>query len=79
MIRATQATHLNYLNVGTQRRIMRQPEVCYATGLPKSTLYYLIAEGRFPKPMKLGLRSAGWLASDVEAWIEARHAESLAA
>nr|WP_010597693.1 AlpA family phage regulatory protein [Rickettsiella massiliensis] len=31
----------------------------------------MVAKGEFPKPIKLGKRSVGWLESDVDAWIEA--------
>ncbi|HOO50573.1 MAG TPA: AlpA family transcriptional regulator [Alphaproteobacteria bacterium] len=50
--------------------IERLREVLHRTGLSRSTLYLRIANGEFPKPMSLGGRSVGWLASDVTQWIE---------
>ncbi|WP_348984600.1 AlpA family phage regulatory protein [Aliiroseovarius sp. S2029] len=41
-------------------------------GLSRSTLYAMMAEGTFPKPIKLGKRAVGWRAIDIEAWFEAR-------
>lgn len=42
------------------------------TGLSRSKLYALIAEDRFPKPVKIGCRSSRWRARDVEAWLSDR-------
>jgi hypothetical protein len=28
-----------------------------------------VAQGKFPKPIRLGTRAVGWLAADVDAWI----------
>ena len=41
-------------------------------GVPRSTLYAKVAEGEFPTPIKLGQRSVGWSAAEVEAWIDSR-------
>ncbi len=48
-------------------RIIRLPEVCAKTGRPKSTLYDLIAKGLFPRPIKIGLRTSGWLEDEPDA------------
>lgn len=53
-------------------KFMRRAEVQAATGLPTSSLYALIQRGEFPKPIHITERSVGWLASDVEAWQQAR-------
>ncbi len=50
--------------------ILRLPDVQRMTGLPKSTLYYYMARGQFPRNHKLGYRIVGWLHSDVEAWLQ---------
>jgi prophage regulatory protein len=39
-----------------------------------STLYRWISEGRFPKPVKLGLRASGWFLDDIDAWVNSRKA-----
>ncbi len=57
--------------------VWRRPRVEEETGLPKSTLYALMAVSKFPKPISLtGGRSVGWLASDVLQWIDQRVTES---
>lgn len=54
-------------------RIIRLKEVMAMTGLGRSTLYNLLAEGKFPKSVSLGGgRAVGWLASEVEEWIMTR-------
>ncbi|MCA0184836.1 MAG: AlpA family transcriptional regulator [Proteobacteria bacterium] len=56
--------------------IRRRPDVEAQTGLPKSSLYALIAKGDFPKPIKIGARAVGWLDADVNDWIEKQVAAS---
>ena len=57
-------------------KILRNPEVRDRTGLSRSTVYRLIEEGSFPRQVKLGARSAGWIESEVDAWLERRIQES---
>ncbi len=52
--------------------ILRLPEVIKITGLGRSTIYRDINLGNFPKPIKLGEKSTGWLSSDISAWIDSR-------
>ena len=53
-------------------RILRRPEVEHLTGLSRSTIYYLIERGDFPRQVKLGRHASGWRESHVQAWIESR-------
>lgn len=55
-----------------EKKILRRPNVEDCTGLPKSSIYALMAKGAFPKPIKIGARAVGWLESDIDAWIEAQ-------
>ncbi|EOX0541097.1 helix-turn-helix transcriptional regulator [Klebsiella aerogenes] len=41
------------------------------TGLTDKWFYFLIKNGEFPKPIKLG-RSSRWLKSEVETWLQQR-------
>lgn len=52
--------------------IMRRPAVTAMTGLPRSTIYYLMQHSDFPRQIKLGPRASGWLKSEIEAWIQQR-------
>ncbi len=53
-------------------RVIRLPEVIKRTGLPRASIYQQMALGAFPKPIALTLRSRGWIASEVDGWIEQR-------
>jgi len=57
-------------NVG--ERFLRRPEVERITGLGRSTLYLYIADGRFPRPIKLSERLVAWVESEVRDWMEKR-------
>ncbi|MBT5242467.1 MAG: AlpA family phage regulatory protein [Rhodospirillaceae bacterium] len=51
--------------------ILRRPDVEKRCGLSRSTIYQLMTEGRFPRPLRLGKRAVGWRESDVASWLEA--------
>ena len=53
-------------------RILRMREVMQRIGLSRSTIYKLMENDDFPRPMKLGSQAIGWRDADVEAWIESR-------
>jgi prophage regulatory protein len=52
--------------------IIRLPTVRQRTGLSRSSIYNLIARRQFPAPIKLGARASGWLAEEVDRWINDR-------
>ena len=52
--------------------LLRRPRVTELTGLPRSTMYQQIKDGKFPAPVKLGARAVGWRESDIASWIESR-------
>jgi prophage regulatory protein len=52
----------------TPLRFMRLHEVVVTTGLPRSTIYWMAKEGRFPKPFKLSARSSAWRADEIAQW-----------
>ena len=58
---------------------LRRPAVETLTGLSRSTLYAMMAEGRFPRPIKLGERAVGWSETEISAWLEDRKAQREAA
>ena len=49
--------------------ILRLPEVKARTGLSRSTIYQLIHDDKFPRPVSLGTRAVGWPADEVSNWI----------
>ncbi|UZW56936.1 AlpA family transcriptional regulator [Sphingobium sp. JS3065] len=52
-------------------RIIRLPEVLSRTGLKQSTVYRKIADGSFPKQIKLSRNCVGWRESQINDWISA--------
>ncbi len=56
----------------SEKTIWRLPEVMGRTGLSRSTVYSKIGVGQFPPSINLGLRSVGWIADEVEQWIQDR-------
>jgi predicted DNA-binding transcriptional regulator AlpA len=53
-------------------RYLRLREVCERVGVGTSTIYKMMATGAFPKQVKLSLRTAAWIESEVEAFMNAR-------
>jgi prophage regulatory protein len=47
---------------------VRLPAVLATTGLGRSTIYRLVADGSFPSPVKLGPRAVAWRWADIERW-----------
>ena len=65
-------------------RILRLKQVLEITGLSKSTVYDLLNpksprhDANFPRSIQLTQSSVGWLASEINEWIELRIAKSRA-
>lgn len=38
-------------------------------GLSCSTIYAMMAAGKFPRPVKLGRRAVGWRTKDIQDWV----------
>jgi prophage regulatory protein len=55
--------------INPNRRLERLPAVKARTGMSRSWIYKEMAEGRFPKPIKIGSCS-GWPVGQIDAWIE---------
>jgi prophage regulatory protein len=53
-------------------KILRRNEVEQIVGLSRSTIYAMMAEKTFPKPIKLGKRAIGWPDNVIADWIEER-------
>lgn len=65
-------------NKKIRQRILRKREVLEAVGIASSTLYdWLNPRSRrydptFPRQIRLGRLSVGWLSDEIEKWIETR-------
>jgi len=60
-------------------RFIRLSEVCRKTGLGKSSIYALKAEGKFPATVSLGARAVAFVEAEVDQWLADRLAERAAA
>jgi len=55
-------------------KFLRESQVAALTGLAKSTRWRLEKLGTFPMRRKLSTKAVGWLASEVEEWMQTRSA-----
>jgi len=62
--------------ITSKTRILRMRDLAEKVGLRPSTVYELVAKGRFPAPFKIvqGGRASGWLESEIDEWLNGRAA-----
>ena len=50
--------------------ILRVGQVLEIVGIRnRTTLWRMCQEGRFPAPVRIGVRAIGWRISDIDAWL----------
>jgi prophage regulatory protein len=59
-------------NAVTKKRIIRKPELLNMIGLSDPTIWRMEKEGKFPKRLRLGGNSCGWLESEITGWLTER-------
>ena len=59
------------------QKIYRLKNVIEVTGMSRSTIYRLMDQDRFPKPIKLSQRIIGFLEEDIDQWIQERYQEGI--
>jgi prophage regulatory protein len=57
------------------KKILRMSELTEVVGLSRAWINKLVRDGAFPRPIKLGPRSRGFLCEEVDFWIAQRAAE----
>ena len=55
-----------------QTVFVRMAGVVRMTGLGRSTIYRLVAEDKFPSPVRLAKRAVAWRRIDLEQWSAGR-------
>ena len=55
-----------------QDRLLRRREVEKITGISRSSIYRLMPDSEFPRPVKVGSAAVRWRESDITAWVESR-------
>ncbi len=59
-------------NTAQRQRVIRKPELLNMVGLSDPTIWRMEREGSFPKRLRLGGNSCGWLESEVTNWLSER-------
>jgi prophage regulatory protein len=59
--------------------LIRLPKVKERVGLGTSQIYAMMSSGRFPRPVRLGVKAVAWNSREVDAFIADRLAERDAA
>lgn len=49
-------------------RFIKMPKVLELTQIGRTTLWRLVKNGKFPKPVHIGPNSVAWRESDYESW-----------
>lgn len=57
-------------------RVLNIAEVVDRIGLSRASIYRLVAEGKFPTPIKLGDRRIGWRDSSINEWLQSLENET---
>ena len=60
-----------------RERLLRIDDVCFLTGLGRSTMYAKVKSCDFPQPVQLHGACVAWRETEVDAWIAARPAVAL--
>ena len=50
--------------------LMRRSQLEERQGLTRSSIYKMMDDGEFPRPMKIGRRAVGWRADEIAQWLE---------
>lgn len=56
---------------------IRIKQVALKVGLGQSTIYRMIAEGRFPKPFEIASKRNAWIESDIDDWLAEKAGKKL--
>ena len=54
------------------RQLLRREEVEERYGLSRSWIYSEMRAGRFPEPVRIGMRAVRWRVSDLDIWAAER-------
>lgn len=66
------ASHLEMLATSLQEMLLRIGSVSSITGLSVPTIYRMMSQGGFPRPLKITSHARAWRLSEINAWIDSR-------
>ena len=58
------------------KQLIKISEVIQRTAKSRLAIYLAVSRQTFPAPHKIGDRAVAWLASDIDAWIDAQTAKA---
>jgi prophage regulatory protein len=61
-----------FSNKEEHMQLLRRKQVEQITGLSRSSIYAMMADGVFPRQKKIGRRAVAWRREDIEAWVNSR-------
>lgn len=67
-----EGAEVEFRQVQAPSRLIRLKEVQNRVGLGRSTIYRWMAEGNFPKPVRLGGHAVAWVLEDIDRWVSQR-------
>ena len=53
-------------------KLLRRRQVEEITGMSRSSIYRLMQDGQFPRPVKVGCAAVRWRESNITGWLESR-------
>ena len=53
-------------------RLLRRQQVEEMAGIKRSSIYRLMKNGEFPRPVRVGPVAVRWRESDIRAWLDSR-------
>ena len=53
-------------------KLLRRRQVEEITGMSRSSIYRLMQDGQFPRPVKVGCAAVRWRESNIAGWLESR-------
>ncbi len=53
-------------------KILREHDICERLKVSRSTLWRWRRKGNFPRPIRLGENTIGWLEDDFNNWVQER-------
>jgi len=51
-------------------QIIRRKDIEERLKISRSSIYPMMSQGEFPKPVRLGRRAVGWKSTDIEKWLQ---------
>ena len=55
-----------------EKRALKLKEVVGLVSLSSATIYRMMSQGEFPRPVRIGVRATGWRSDEVEEWLASR-------